>query len=54
MLETILTLLIVAAAGLWFARWLRASASGKTGCACSGCGKCRLAKSDEHAKPQPF
>lgn len=35
MLETIITVAIVAAAGLYFARWLRSTAKGE-GCGCGG------------------
>ena len=36
-METVITVLIVAAAAIWFVRWFRGTSSGKKGC---GCGKC--------------
>lgn len=39
MLETIIVMAIIAAAGIWFVRWLRGTASGEKGCSCGGCGK---------------
>ncbi len=36
-METVITVLIVVAAGFWCVRWLRGSAKGQGGC---GCGKC--------------
>lgn len=38
-METVITILIVAAAGFWFVRWFRGTANGEKGCACGSCGK---------------
>lgn len=38
MIETIVTILIVAGAVFWFVNWFRSTASGKKGCGCGGCG----------------
>lgn len=39
MIETMVTVAIVLAAGVWFFLWLRGMAKGENGCACGGCGK---------------
>lgn len=39
MLETIITIAIIAGALLWFVLWLRGAASGKRGCPCGSCAK---------------
>lgn len=39
MIETIITVAIIAVAALWFARWIRGTASGEKGCSCGGCAK---------------
>ncbi len=44
MFETILVVLIVAAAGAWGLRRLFVSAAGKESCSCARCGKCAYAK----------
>lgn len=39
MLETGITIAIVAIAAIWFVRWFRGTASGEKGCSCGGCSK---------------
>lgn len=39
MIETIITLVIIAVAGAWFLKWFRSTANGERGCSC--CGGCR-------------